>query len=80
MTTIPFYHLNDPGSRAGTNRPFYRYDGHIELSGFKEYNAMPRGGGGGGDHEPMYTQQYLRPLLGPIFLYVFLEKDCNGRS
>ena len=76
MTTIPFSSLNDPGSRAGTNRPFYPYDGHIELSGFKEYNAMPRGG----EHDPMYSHQYLRALLGPIFLYVFLEKDCNGRS
>ena len=26
------------------NRPFYRYGGHIELIGFKEYYGMPRGG------------------------------------
>ena len=26
-----------------TNRPFYRYGGHIELIGFKEYYWMPRG-------------------------------------
>ena len=25
------------------NRPFYQYDGHIELIRFKEYNRMPRG-------------------------------------
>ena len=27
----------------GTNRPFYRYGGHIELIQFKEYYRMPRG-------------------------------------
>ena len=27
-----------------------------------------------------YTPQYLRPLFGPIFLSVFLEKDCNGKE
>ena len=26
-----------------TKRPFYRYGGHIELTGFKEYYGMPRG-------------------------------------
>ena len=25
------------------NRPFYRYDGHIELIRFKEYYGMPKG-------------------------------------
>ena len=25
------------------NRPFYRYDGHIELIRFREYCRMPRG-------------------------------------
>ena len=24
--------------------------------------------------------QYLRALFGQIFLYVFLEKDCNGKK
>ena len=24
--------------------------------------------------------QYLRALLGPIFLQVFLGKDCNGKK
>ena len=28
---------------AITNRPFYRYVGHIELIRFKEYYRMPRG-------------------------------------
>ena len=27
----------------GGNRPFYQYDGHIELIRFKEYYRMPRG-------------------------------------
>ena len=31
-----------------SNRPFYRYGGHIELFGFEEYYGMPRGEGGGG--------------------------------
>ena len=26
-----------------SNRPFYRYSGHIELIQFKEYYRMPRG-------------------------------------
>ena len=26
-----------------TNRPFYRYGGHIQLISFKEYYGMPRG-------------------------------------
>ena len=26
----------------GNNRPFYRYGGHIELIGFKEYYGIPR--------------------------------------
>ena len=26
-----------------SNRPFYRYGGHIELIPFKEYYRMPRG-------------------------------------
>ena len=37
---------------------------------------MPRGH----EHDPIYSQQYLRALFGPIFLYVFLEKDCNGKN
>ena len=31
-------------------------------------------GGGGHEHDPMYSHQYLRALFGPIFLQVFLEK------
>ena len=34
-----------------SNRPFYRYGGHIELFGFEEYYGMPRGRGGGGGEE-----------------------------
>ena len=52
------------------NRPFYRYDGHIELIGFKEYYGMPRGH----EHDLIYLHQYLCALFGPIFLQVFLEK------
>ena len=53
-----------------SNRPFYRYGGHIELLGFKEYYGMPGGaeGWGGHEHDPMYSHQYLRALFGPIFL------------
>ena len=28
---------------SNINRPFYRYGGHIELIGLKEYYGMPRG-------------------------------------
>ena len=37
---------------------------------------MPRGH----EHDPIYSHQYLRALFGPIFLYVFLEKDYNGKK
>ena len=37
---------------------------------------MPRGH----EHDPIYSHQYLRALFGPIFLYVFVEKDCDGNK
>ena len=37
---------------------------------------MPRGH----EHDPIYSHQYLRALFGQIFLYVFLEKDYNGKK
>ena len=37
---------------------------------------MPRGH----EHNPIYSYQYLRALFGPNFLYVFLEKDYNGKK
>ena len=58
------------------NKPFYRYSGHIEFIRFKEYYGMPRGH----EHDPIYSHQYLRALFGSIFLYVFLEKDYNGKK
>ena len=55
-----------------SNRPFYRYGGHIELFGFEEYYGMPGcpggGGGEGHEHDSMYSHQYLRALFGKIFL------------
>ena len=50
-----------------TNRPFYRYGGHIELTGFKGYYGMPRGH----EDDPVYLHQYLRALFGPIFFKFF---------
>ena len=35
---------------------------------------MPRGH----EHDPTYG--YIGALFGPIFLQVFLEKDCNGKK
>ena len=58
------------------NTPFYRYSGHIEFIRFNEYYGMPRGY----EHDQIYSHQYLRALFGPIFLYVFLEKDYNGKK
>ena len=49
--------------------------GHIELLRFKEYYGMPRG-----MRTVQSIAQYLRALFGPIFLYVFLEKDCCGKK
>ena len=37
---------------------------------------MPRGH----EHDPIYSHQYLRALFRPIFLYVFQEKDYNGKK
>ena len=37
---------------------------------------MPRGH----EYDLIYSHQYLRALFGPIFLQVFLEKDCNGKK
>ena len=37
---------------------------------------MPKGH----EHGPIYSHQYLCALFGPIFLYVFLEKDYNGKK
>ena len=34
---------------------------------------MPRGH----ERHPIYS---LRALSGPIFLYVFIENDCNGKK
>ena len=62
-----------------TNRPFYRHGGHIELLRFKEYCGMSRGGGGAWARSDILAQ-YVRAHFGPIFLYGFLEKDCNGEK
>ena len=43
----------------------------VELIRFK---GMPRGL----EHDPIYS--HVRALFGPIFLKVFLEKDCNGKD
>ena len=59
------------------NRPFYRYDGHIELISFKKYYGMLK------EHErdSTYSLSIYAPLIfGPIFLKVFLERYCNGRK
>ena len=34
---------------------------------------MPRGH----ERHPIYS---LRALSGPIFLYIFIENDCNGKK
>ena len=59
------------------NGPFYRYGCDIELIGFlNEYYGMSRGH----EHDLIYSHQYLRALFGPIFRYVFLEKDFNEKK
>ena len=60
-------HLGFPSLFYGFNRPFYRYGGHMELIGFKEYYGMPRGY----EHDPEYSRQYVRGLFGPIFFFKF---------
>ena len=48
-----------------SNRPFYRYGGHIELIGFKEYYGMPRGH----EHDPIYSLSiYARSFLANFSL------------
>ena len=34
----------------------------------------------GGMSRIPYTRSLLYVLFGPIFVYVFLEKDCNGKK
>ena len=49
-----------------SNRPFYRYGGHIELIRFKEYYGMPRG------HERILFV-FSSAFRDIFFLKVFLE-------
>ena len=58
------------------NRSFYRCGGYMELIRCKECYWMPRGAWAWSDR----LAQYLRSFYGPIFLKVFLEKDCNGKK
>ena len=67
--------LTHGGLEHNSSRPFYQYGNHIELIRFKEYYGMPRGH----EQDPIYSLT-IYALLGPIFLYVFLEKDCNGKK
>ena len=54
-----------------SNIPFYRYGGHIELLGFKEYYGMPRGH----EHVPIIIlAQCVRALLGLFFPLSFPRK------
>ena len=46
------------------SRLFYRYGGHIEFIGLKEYYGMARGH----EHDLIYSYQYLGALFGPNFL------------
>ena len=43
-----------------SNRPFYRYGGHIELFGIEEYYGMPGcpEGGGGRGRAPVFTRAF----------------------
>ena len=34
----------------------------------------------GHEHDQYTRSVYIRVLFRPIFLYVFLEKDCNGKK
>ena len=43
---------------------------------FEEYYGMPKGHESG----PKYSHQYLRELFEPIFLSVFVDKDCNRKE
>ena len=56
------------------NGPFYRYSGHIELIGSKEYYWMPRGH----EHDLIYLHQYLRALFGEFFFKVHYGLYING--
>ena len=46
-----------------TNRPFYRYGGHIEFIRFKEYYGMPSGH----EHDPIYSLSINAPFPGQFF-------------
>ena len=63
--------------QISSNRPFPRYSGHIELIRFKQYYWMNRGH----EQDPIYSLNiYARSPGQFFFLFVFLEKDCNGKK
>ena len=58
-----------------TNRPFYRYGGHIELIRFKEYYGMSRGH----DRDPIYSLSIYARFSGQFFSK-FSEKKILMRK
>ena len=61
----------------GNNRPFYRYGGHIELFGFREYYGMPRGVWA---RSSILASVFTRAIRVNFSLSFFLEKHRNGRK
>ena len=59
--TLHFQDRRGPAWLRRSNRPFYRYDGHIES---RSIMGCPRRH----EHDPMYSHQYLSALFGTIFL------------
>ena len=51
---------------TSTNRPFYRYGGHIELIRFTEYYGMARGHG----QDPLFSLS----IINMVFHFIFLGK------
>ena len=69
MTLVPGRRLlHKNGTLKGnSNRPFYRYGGHIELLRFKEYYRMPRGH----EHDPIYSLSIYAGFSGQFFFLKF---------
>ena len=71
------YSVNKNG-RASliSNRLFYRYGGHIELLGFKEYYGMPKGH----ENDPIYSLSIYARFSGKFFFKFSEKKIVMGKK
>ena len=76
-STSTYLHIYIFSSTWCSNKPFYRYGGHIEFIRFKGYYGMPRGEWARSD---VLASVLTRAFSGPFFFNFFLKKDFNGKK